>query len=102
MTDSTIFRPMKEDQERSKGSPGSREDMRAEGFVKETAREVGKELFNQSKLTLKWALGGAVVGALALGGVGFWFLGLSGLGVGALIGAVLGGFVGGWLYLQIS
>jgi len=93
---------MKEDEERSKGSQEPKEDIQSEGFVKETAREVGKELISQSKLTLKWALGGAVVGALALGGVGFWFLGMSGLGVGALIGGVLGGFLGGWLYMQIS
>ena len=93
---------MKEDEERSKGSPGPQEDIQSEGFVKETAREVGKELISQSKLTLKWALGGAVIGALALGGVGFWFLGISGLGFGALIGAVLGGFLGGWLYMQVS
>ena len=65
------------------------------GLVKDVALDVGKGLLSETKITLKWAL----VGALIVGGAGFWFLGLKGLGMGALIGAVIGAIAGGGLYL---
>ena len=67
------------------------------GLVKDVALDVGKGLLSETKITLKWALVGAFIGALIVGGAGFWFLGLKGLG--ALIGAVIGAIAGGGLYL---
>jgi hypothetical protein len=69
------------------------------GLVKDVALDVGKGLLSETKITLKWALVGAFIGALIVGGAGFWFLGLKGLGMGALIGAVIGAIAGGGLYL---
>jgi len=69
------------------------------GFMEEMARDVGKDLASETKTTLKWALGGAIVGALIIGGIGFWLLGMKVLGVSALIGAVIGAIAGGWIYL---
>ncbi|MEQ8766826.1 MAG: hypothetical protein RL885_23130 [Planctomycetota bacterium] len=58
--------------------------------VKDALKEEGKRW-------LLWAMGGAAVGAIGLGLLGFQFAGLTGLGLGALIGAALGA-VGGWLF----
>ena len=80
-------------------SPKSPKDSKSEGFAQDTAREVGKDLVSGTKKILKWALGGAIVGALVVGGVGFWLLGMKGLGIGVLIGAVIGAIVGGGVYL---
>ncbi|MEM8885560.1 MAG: hypothetical protein AAGD14_15955 [Planctomycetota bacterium] len=54
-----------------------------------------------AKSSLRWALGGAIVGALVLGVAGAWFAGVTGLGIGAAVGAVLGGIGAWWFYLQI-
>ena len=61
------------------------------------AREVGKGLIEGGKSTLRWAGGGAVFGALALGGAGLWFFGVNGLLYGAAIGAVVGALGALWL-----
>lgn len=61
------------------------------------AREVGKGLIEDARSTLRWVGGGALVGALGLGGAGFWFFGTDGLLYGAAIGAVAGALVALWL-----
>ena len=81
------------------GNQNDRDKAPSRGLVKETARDIGKDFVGGTKTTLKWALGGAIVGALVVGGVGFWLLGMKGLGIGVLIGAVLGAIVGGGAYL---
>ena len=80
-------------------APNRRFVKEARGLVKETARDIGKDLVGGTKTTLKWALGGAIVGALVVGGVGLWLLGMKGLGIGVLIGAGIGAIVGGGVYL---
>jgi hypothetical protein len=59
----------------------------SQGFVKEVAKGLVKEV----GVTLKWGLWGALLGAIALGGIGFWKFGFTGLWVGALAGALVGG-----------
>ena len=76
-----------------------RRDAPSRGFVEEIATDVGKDLVSGTKTILKWALGGAIVGALVVGGVGFWLFGMKVLGIGGLIGAVIGAIVGGAMYL---
>jgi len=69
------------------------------GFLNEVGRffiDFGKGLLDDLGLSFRWALWGAIIGALVLGGVGFWYFSWAGLGYGLLAGAVLGG-VGAWL-----
>jgi uncharacterized protein YcfJ len=68
--------------------------------IKELGRDIGKDLLRETATTLKWALGGAVVGAVVLGGLGLWKFGLTGLGIGAVAGAVVGGAIGFWAYFS--
>ncbi len=70
-------------------------------FLKETSREVGKHLIVETGNALKWAAVGALIGAAALGGLGFWKFGVIGLAIGATFGAIIGGAFGGYTYLQI-
>lgn len=58
---------------------------------------VKEGLVEEAGRWLKWAFGGALLGALVLGGLGLYWFGLTGLGIGAAAGAVLGGF-GAWLF----
>lgn len=90
---------MNQEQEHNQVSQPGQPDPKPEGFVKEVARDVGKEFVSETKVTLKWALGGAIVGALILGGVGAKYLGLAGLGWGALAGAVVGSIAGALIYI---
>ena len=68
-------------------------------FVKDVALDVGKSLLSETKITIKWALVGAFIGTLVLGGAGFWFLGMKGLAMGVLMGVVIGAIAGGVLCL---
>ncbi len=61
------------------------------------ASEVGGELKREAGAWLKWFAVGAVVGAVILGGLGFYILGFKGLLGGAAVGAILGG-TGLWLF----
>jgi len=69
-------------------------------FIKELGRDVGKDLLRETGTTIKWTLGGALVGAVALGGIGLWKFGVTGLAIGAVSGAMVGGAVGFWLYFS--
>lgn len=93
---------MNQDQEHNQVSQPAQPNPKPEGFVKEVARDVGKEFVSETKETLKWALGGAIVGALILGGVGAKYFGLPGLGWGALAGSVVGAVAGALLYIWIG
>lgn len=53
-------------------------------------------LIDEGKTWLRFALGGAVIGALGLGGAAGWFIGLDAVLVATAIGTVVGG-VGAWL-----
>ncbi len=68
-------------------------------FLTDTALEIVKAIARETKTLLQWALGGAIVGALVVGGVGFWLVGMEGLGIGALIGTGVGAIAGGGIYL---
>ncbi len=57
----------------------------------------GRGLVSELGVSLRWALWGAIIGALLLGGAGFWYFSWQGLGYGLLAGAVIGG-VGAWLF----
>lgn len=78
----------------------SQQKPKEESFIKELGKDVGKGLLQETGTTIKWAAGGALLGALVLGGLGLWKFGTVGLGVGAIAGAVLGGIAGGWLYFS--
>lgn len=71
-----------------------------ECFIKESGRVVGKQLLRETGTTIKWALAGAFLGGVVLGGLGFWKFGITGFFVGAIVGAVAGGVVGGWVYFS--
>ena len=73
-----------------------------ENFIKELSRDVGKDLLRETGTTIKWVLGGALLGAVVLGGLGFWTFGVTGLAIGAIVGAVVGGVIGGWVYYSGS
>ena len=90
---------MSAEEKMSEGTQTDQAEAPNRGFVKETARDIGRDFVGGTKTTLKWALCGAILGALLVGGVGFWLLGMKGLGIGALIGAVIGAIVGGGGYL---
>ena len=85
-----------EDQPTDEISRGAQKNPRSEGFIK----GVGKELLRETGTTIKWAVGGAVFGAIVVGGLGLWKYGVTGLGIGAVAGAVIGGAVGGWAYFS--
>lgn len=70
------------------------------GFIKEIGRDVGTDLLHETGTTIKWAVGGALIGAAVLGGLGFWKFGVTGLAIGAIAGGVVGGVVGGWFYFS--
>lgn len=89
-----------EDHRTPEDSRGTQQKPGTEGFIKEVGRGVGQNLLRETGTTIKWAVCGAVVGAVVLGGLGFWKFGAVGLGVGAIIGAVVGGATGGWVYLS--
>ena len=64
----------------------------------EILKDVGKDLLRETGTTIKWGIGGALIGAVILGALGFWKFGEVGLVVGAIAGAVLGGAIGFWAY----
>jgi hypothetical protein len=70
------------------------------GFIKEIGRDVGTDLVRETGTTIKWAVGGALIGAVVLGGLGLWKFGVTGLAIGAISGGVVGGVVGGWFYFS--
>ena len=41
------------------------------GFIKEIGRDVGTDLLHETGTTIKWVVGGALIGAAVLGGLGF-------------------------------
>lgn len=59
--------------------------------------EIIGEVKREAGAWLKWAATGAVLGAVILGGLGFYLLGFMGLLGGAAAGAVLGA-IGLWLF----
>lgn len=58
--------------------------------------DFGRSLVDGFRETLLWVLVGAIVGGLALGGLGAFYFGWSGLGIGFLVGAVAGGLASLW------
>ena len=70
------------------------------GFIKDIGRDVGTDLVSETVTTIKWAVGGALIGAVVLGGIGFWKFGVTGLAIGATAGGVVGGVAGGWFYFS--
>ena len=60
-----------------------------------------RALWDGVKETLGWVLAGAVVGALALGGLGGYHFGWPGLGMGLVAGAVIGGILFLWFSAQV-
>ncbi len=73
-----------------------------ESLAKETAKEVGKELLKEGKTTVKWGLWGAAVGAVALGGAGWFKFGPKVGLIGAGVGAVVGGIGAAWFYVSAT
>jgi energy-converting hydrogenase Eha subunit A len=67
-----------------------------ESLISEVGRAVGRDVIEEGKSWLRWALGGAIVGALGLGGLGVYLFGVEALIYGVLIGAVIGA-IGAWL-----
>ena len=70
------------------------------GFIKDIGREAGTDLVSETGTTIKWAMGGVLIGAVVLGGLGFWKFGVTGLTIGAIAGGVVGGVAGGWFYFS--
>ena len=66
------------------------------------AKEVLSGLKEEARTSLRWAIGGAIVGAVVLGGIGLIIFGLKGLLIGAGLGAVVGGVGLSLLYLNIQ
>jgi len=89
-----------EDHRDTETSRGTQKNSGTEGFIKEVGRDVGKHLLRETGTTIKWAVSGALIGAVVLGGLGFWKFGVTGLAIGAIVGAVVGGVVGGWIYFS--
>jgi hypothetical protein len=65
-------------------------------------KEVGKGLLKEARPTLKWGLGGPLVGAVALGGAGWFKFGAKVGLIGAGVGAVVGGIGAGWFYISAT
>ena len=86
----------KENHRDAETSCGTQKKSGKMGFIKEIGRDVGTDLLHETGTTIKWAVGGALIGAVVLGGLGFWKFGVTGL----TIGAIGGGVVGGWLYFS--
>ena len=89
-----------EDQPTDEAPRGAPESPASEGFIKELGRDVGKGLLQEAGTTIKWAVGGAIFGAIVVGGLGLWKFGVTGLGIRAVAGAVIGGAIGGWTYFS--
>ena len=70
--------------------------------VGDIGRAVGRGLVEEGRNWLRWAGGGALVGAVFLGGAGGYYFGLNGLGIGALAGAVIGAVGALVLYFFLS
>ncbi len=79
-----------EDHRDAETSRGTQKKSGTEGFIKEVGRDVGKDLLRETGTTIKWALGGAFLGAVVLGGLGFWKFGVTGLAIGAIITPKIG------------
>ena len=77
-------------------------DERATHREPSLAREVGSHVASELRSWLRWTLWGAAIGAVALGAVGLWYFGTTGLVIGALVGAVAGGLGGLVFYYQAS
>jgi hypothetical protein len=73
-----------------------------EGYSTNPIVEGAKEgVVEFARSSVKWILGGALVGAVVVGVVGMVLFGWTGLAIGAVAGAV-GGGIGAWLfYLSI-
>jgi hypothetical protein len=65
-------------------------------------KELGKGLLKEGKTTVKWGFWGAVVGAVALGGAGWFKFGPKVGLIGAAVGAVVGGIGAAWIYITAS
>ncbi len=61
---------------------------------------VGRSFADGAKESLRWFLIGAVIGAVVLGGVGAYYFGWTGLGIGLIAGAVIGGIGLWWMYMS--
>ena len=81
-------------------SRGTQKKSETTGFIKEIGQDAGTDLLHETGTTIKWAVGGALIGAAVLGGLGFWKFGVIGLAIGAIAGGVVGGVVGGWFYFS--
>ena len=90
------------DPDRSEHSPTGREEPEQAGFLKSLGREVGRGLIKEAGATLKWGIGGAIVGAAAIGALGLVKFGLTGGGIGAVAGAVIGGIGAVYVYTTAS
>ncbi|MGB0582443.1 MAG: hypothetical protein ACPGVU_22350 [Limisphaerales bacterium] len=66
------------------------------------AKEVGKGLLHEGKNTVKWGLGGALLGAVVLLGAGWFKFGFKVGLIGAGVGAIVGGIGAAWLYISAS
>jgi hypothetical protein len=75
---------------------GIHRELRAKSETEEFIKDVGKDLLRETGTTIKWAVGGALVGAVVLGGLGLWKFGITSLTIGAVVGAALGGATGFW------
>lgn len=73
-----------------------------ESLLREIGTELKEELKDEVSTWFRWALGGAVVGSIILGGFGIYVAGFSGFLVGAVAGALIGG-IGAWIfYILVS
>ena len=65
-------------------------------------RSTARWLIDDFKESLRWALGGALVGGLLAGGFGLYHLGLPGLVIGLVVGALVGGIAIWLAYHQVG
>ncbi|MGB5257076.1 MAG: hypothetical protein WBN07_17570 [Woeseiaceae bacterium] len=72
--------------------PGEENDSPLRSFF----LDFGRSLVDGLRETLLWVLVGALVGGLALAGLGGYYFGWSGSGIGFLVGAVAGGLASLW------
>jgi hypothetical protein len=80
----------------------SNEPSEFKSFGKEVGKGLLKEAKMEAKITMKWGLGGALVGAVVLGGVGWFKFGTTIGLIGAGAGALLGGAFAVWFYLSAT